>query len=489
MKIKRRYRLFLLIILLIVINVSTYFFNYRISPDRQISYQLDEASVGIVKKLDEDIIITFYKSDNLTPSLQYLATKTIAILEVYKKASKVPIHIDFVNPRESLEVELEATNAGIETIDNIDNNRLERMFLGMSIQKGTQTEVLPMLLPQMSIEYLISSTFRRLMESHRRKIGVVQAHGEPSLIQISNVVKMLSPNYDLKKVVLSESTDLSDYESLLIIAPSLQYTDEELGYLDEFLNRGKNIFIALDRVEYDAEEEEGYKIDSRIEEWLVRKGLIVHSDFIVDNSSSDIRFPKSRLPISFPYFPKIVNFASHPTTDRVRSIVLRYASSIEFTNKEGVTFIPLAKSSEVSGRQSLPLQIDLNHEWTKADYLYPNQVVAAVIEGKLTSGAPQSTKIAVISDGDLMLDTSNSKHFYNNYLFATDIIDWLSDVSGLAVLKQKGVLESNKEAEIQISTWRKYINLLLPLLILGLVALFFHYRRKWHIDKLRTTNF
>ncbi len=488
MKIKRRYRFSLLLLVLIIVNIVVYFFDYRILPDKRNSYQLDEASLRIVKELDEDIIITFYESDNLTPSLQHLATETMAILETYKKVANVPIHIDFVNPRESLEVELEATNAGINTIEKREENRLRKMFLGMIIQKGKRTEVLPMLLPQMSMEYLISSSLRRLMEVRRRKIGLIQGHGEPSLLQITNVQKRLAPNYELESVVLIKNEYWADYESLLILAPFLQYSDEELECLDNFLSEGKNIFIALDRVEYDTEENAGYKIDSRIEEWLVRKGLIVYSNFVVDNSSSEVRLQEFTPPISFPYFPKIVNFASHPSTEGVSNIVLRYASSMEFTNKEGVSFTPLAISSEVSGKKSLPLQIDLHHEWTRNDFLYPKQVVATIIEGKLVENTKKNAKIIVISDGDLMLDTNTTKRFDDNYLFVTNSIDWLSDTSGLATLKQKGVLANSKQMEIPISTLVKYINLFFPLFLIGLAALFFHYRRKRHIDKLRTMN-
>ncbi|PIE87544.1 MAG: hypothetical protein CSA01_00275 [Bacteroidetes bacterium] len=346
-----------------------------------------------------------------------------------------------------------------------------------------------MLLPQMSIEYLVSSSLRRLMEVRRRKIGLIQGHGEPSLLQITNVQKRLAPNYKLEPVVLTKNEDWLDYESLLILAPSLKYTDEELECLDNFLSEGKNIFIALDRVEYDTEENEGYKIDSRIEEWLVRKGLIVYSNFIVDNSSSEVRLQEFAPPVSFPYFPKIVNFASHPSTEGVTNIVLRYASSMEFTNIEGISFTPLAISSEVSGKKSLPLQIDLHHEWTKNDFLYPKQVVAAIIEGKLVENTKKDAKIIVISDADLMLDTNTAKRFDDNYLFVTNSIDWLSDTSGLATLKQKGVLESSKQMEVPVSTFVKYINLFVPLLLIGCAALFFHYRRKRHIDKLRTMDF
>ncbi len=300
------------------------------------------------------------------------------------------------------------------------------------------------------------------------------------------VEKMLLPNYDVTPIILPQESNLLDYESLLIIAPTYQYNDLEMEQLDAFLDAGKNIFIALNRVNYASEINEGYKIDTRLEDWLMQKGLLVNSDFIIDSAADNVMLQKTGTAISFPYFPQITNFAPHPATKGINTIVLGYASSIEFMNKAGVTFTPLAKTSKVSGKKSLPMSIDFKHKWTQSDYLYPEQTIAAVIEGKLGKSKQKDAKIFLISDGDLVLDTKRSLH---NHLFIVNVIDWLSDTYELVSIKQKGVMKKEKNEELHINNFTKYIYLFLPLLIIGGTALFCSYRRKKHIDKLRTRTF
>lgn len=489
MKLKRRYKFILLLLLVVAINALAYLYDYRTAPTERVVYKLDDASIGVLQHVNQPIIITFYRSDNLQPSEQRFADNVKLVLEAYKKQAKVPIHIEYINPNESLEVRLEATNSGIKPIDvESSNNTLRNIFLGMIVQVGDKVEVLPQIMPRMSIEYLVSSSLRKLMEKRRRKIAVIQGHDEPFGEKISGIARKLLPNYDLDSVVLRSETNILDYESLLIIAPSFKYNDAELDKMDTFLNAGKNIFIALDRVEYDLKDEEGYAISTRLDEWLLRKGLILQKDFIVDNSCIGVRAEGYNTDIAFPYFPKITNFPPHVATEGVAGITLRFASSVESLNKEGVSFTALAKTSKISGKKSLPLRINLQHEWTKSDYLFPEQTVAAVLEGKLGTATNKIAKIFVISDADIAISLENSRQgLLDNHLFIANIIDWLSDATGLATLKQKGITQEIKEPEVQISTWTKYFNLLLPILIVGAVGLFFHYRRKLHIDKLRTT--
>ncbi|MBS9768438.1 MAG: Gldg family protein, partial [Flavobacteriaceae bacterium] len=486
MKIKQRYKLLFIILLFCVGNVFVYFYDYKTEPFLRENYTLGQATLNVLEQVDETIIITFYQSDNLNDLEQQFSEHIQTVLTTFQQFSKVPFHIEKINPMESVEVELEATNSGIQAMEmKGEDNTLRKIFLGMIIQKGEQTKILPRLTPKMGIEYLLASTLRKLCEKKRRKIAFVQGHGEVSLIQLSDVGKRLLPNYDIEPIILSAEEDLTAYESMIIVSPSLKYNDEELAQLDVFLDLGKNIFIALDRVDYDDREKEGYKIDTRIEEWLVQKGLIVDSNFIVDKSCSDVRLSEYAPAIAFPYFPQITDFSSHITTQGIGAIVLRYASTIEFIGKEGVDFIPLAKTSEVSGKKFLPLRINVNHEWTKEDYQAPYQIVAGIMEGKLGEKQEKNAKIAIISDADLVLGNSEILPF-ENHLFVANLIDWLSDTSGLVTLKHKGVMKESKENEQEISTFEKYINLFLPILLIGCVGVFFYFRRKWHIEKLRS---
>lgn len=487
MKIKGRYKIFGIVVVLLVLNIVIYLFDIKEQFTPQQKYELAQVSKDIVHKIDEPIIITFYKSDNLFPLEEHFANEIEDILTAYREESNNFI-IEYVNPNESLEVELDATNSGVQSMElRGENNTLRRIFLGMTIQISKRSEVLPVLSPIMSVEYLISSSLRKLTEETSRKIAYTQGNGEPPLVGISGVIKRLNPNYDVVPVVL-ENIDISLYESIVIVGPSATFSDKALQKLDDFLQQGKNIFIALDRVEYDSDDDEGFKIDTGLERWLVRKGLIVHSDFIIDNSCGDVRIEGLSTPISFPYFPQIVNYAVHTTTAGISALVLRYASSIERVESATGIYTPIAKTSDVSGKKSLPLRIDFKHEWKRSDYLFPNLTVAAVLEDTFGGEESKKAKIMLISDADIALGTSELQ-MYDNQLFVANCIDWLSDRMGLVELKQKQGIGTADESKLKVSTLARYFNLFFPLVVLGILSgyIFFYkkYQRRKVLEKTR----
>lgn len=487
MKIKGRYKILGIVTLLVVLNIVIYFFDIQKQFTPQQKYELADVSKSIVHKITEPIIITFYKSDNLLPLEEHFANEIDDILDAYKEQGNNFI-IEYVNPNESLEVELDATNSGIQSMElRGENNTLRKIFLGMTIQVNRRSEILPVLSPIMSIEYLISSSLRKLTEDIPRKIAYIQGNGEPPLMSISGVAKRLNPNYNIVPVKL-EDIEIDVYESIVIVGPSTTFSDKSLQKLDDFLQNGKNIFIALDRVEYDSDDDEGFKIDTGLERWLVRKGLIIHSDFIIDHSCGDVRIEGLSTPISFPYFPQILNFAKHTTTEGISALVLRYASSIEKVEGATGTYTPIAKTSEVSGKKSLPLSIDFKHEWKRSDYLFPELSVAVVLEDVFGNTEGKTSKIMLISDADIALGTPEMQ-MYDNQLFVANCIDWLSDRMGLAELKQKQSVSTTDESTVKVSTLARYFNLFFPLVVLGLLSGYIFYKKYKHRRELEKTNF
>lgn len=455
--------------------------GFQISSTKKNSYQLDIATETLIKNIKTPIIITLFRSNNLNISETRFANKIEEVLKAYQNYADTTLNIDIVNPNESLETELDATNAGIKSIEIRGADKtLRKIFLGMIIQVGSRIEVLPIINPQMSIEYLVSSSLRKLTETHRRKIAYIKGHHEPSLRKIQGVEKLLRPNYDLTPIKLNTSLDISEYESVVIVAPYIPFTDEELNTLNAFLEQGKNIFLAIDRVGYDPEAQEAFQINSRLENWLRRKGILVPAEFIVDNSCGDVQLESVLTPITFPYFPQITDFSIHPINSGIDIAILKYASPIiPMTNIVG-KYTPLARTSSVSGIKGLPLHINLDYEWSIRDYNAPHQTVAALLE--IENNKKKDAKIVVVSDADIVLDNKNMRNIIDNHRFIANAIDWLSDSLGLVLIKQKGIRQQDRNMQIKpIRSWVRFLNVLFPLFIIGLSALYFLYfnpRRK-----------
>lgn len=473
------YKVSIVFLFLVLLNILISFQDKNATLLPRKEYQLDAASIKIIENIQQPVIITFYRSDNLTSREQKFAKKIETILRAFKNQDNTIFNIDIINPTENLEAELDATNSGIKSIEIREQDKtLRRIFLGMIVQVGSRVEILPVINPQMGIEYLVSSSLRKLTETQHKKIAYVKGHHEPALSQLQDIEKILRPNYILSPTHINKDTPIDSFESLVIVGPSLEFTNEELNFLDNFLEQGKNIFIALDKVDYDAELQQAYPINTRLELWLKQKGILITNEFVVDNSCGEVKLEDVVMPINFPFFPQITNFTPHPTTNGVEITVLRYASPIfPMKNIEGI-YTPLAKTSTVSGRKGLPLKINLEHEWSPHDYTEPEQTVAMLLELPQEDTIHNNAKIIVVSDSDFILDLNNSKGATDNYRFATNAIEWLSDDLGLFSIKQKGILKQQNQTRIKPpSSWMKLVNIVYPLIIIGLIAFYRFYIR------------
>ena len=88
----------------------------------------------------------------------------------------------------------------------------------------------------------------------------------------------------------------------------------------------------------------------------MEKGIEVEENFVVDVNCSNIMVRQQQgifvmnTPISFPYLPTITNFADHPITQGLESVLLPFVSSVKFNPQDTtVSFIPLLVTSEKSG--------------------------------------------------------------------------------------------------------------------------------------------
>lgn len=173
--------------------------------------------------------------------------------------------------------------------------------------------------------------------------------------------------------------------------------------------------------------------------------------------------------LRFPYLPLITKFASTPATKGLNSVLLQFASPIEYTStRNDVSFTVLASTSEKSGTENLPVSFNINRNWQEKDFPLSGLTVAGILSGKISGNL--TSKIIVVSDGDFPINGEGREARQiqpDNLNFFVNAIDWLSDDTGLIDLRSKEVnsrpidqMEAGKKAFL------KYLNFLLPLLLI-----------------------
>jgi gliding-associated putative ABC transporter substrate-binding component GldG len=473
---------FILIIgVIVLVNVLSDNFHFRLDFTADKSYTLSKATKNILKDLKEPVTITAYFSKNLPPDFLTTRNDFKDLLIEYANVSKRKVVFEFIDPSESTETEQKATQAGVQpVIVNIrekDQVKQQKAYLGAVVQFGEKTEIIPVIQPGAAMEYALSTAIKKLSVTQKPLVGFLQGHGEPNLSAIHQVYGELGILYDVEPVTLSDSAyTLNKYKTLIIIGTKDTLPPSHIEQLERFHNEGGNICFALNHVDGNFQNATGYTLHTGIEDWLREKGLNMEDNFVVDASCGSVMVQQQQngyvmsSQLQFPYLPVIKNFADHPITKGLEAVVLQFASTVKFSgNPATMSYTPLVFTSEKSGTIATPLNFDINKNWTESDFPLQKLPVAAVIEPK---GGAKGGKIFAITDANFVINGDDQQQQQqqlqpDNINLLVNSVDWLSDDTGLIELRTKGVnarlLDQMDDGK---KTFLKYFNFLIPILLI-----------------------
>nr|WP_320118186.1 Gldg family protein [uncultured Marinifilum sp.] len=462
----------------IILNSLSSMFFLRADFTEDKRYTLDRSTKRILSEVKEPIIITLYISDDLPPDVNRTVQDLKNLLTEYNHYSSRKIDFEYINPNKNAELEQKAVEAGIHAVPleirQKDQLKVQRVFLGMIIQVGDRSEVIPLIKPGIAMEYTLSTLIKRLTIRDKAQIGYITGHGEPELEAISQVVSELSILYDIKPIHLLSEPDLSKYKSLMLIAPLASISSTQLGRLDNYLDKGGRLMIAMERVRGMLNDGIGVSVSTGLEKWLEKKGLYVEDSFVVDKQCGTVTVKQQgffSIPqqVNFPFLPVVSRFENHSITDGIETLILQFASPISFVGDTILEYKPLAYTSKISGKLRAPISFNIGRSWRTKDFLYPDLTLAATLKGPMGKGEEEG-KICLIGDGNFIVNGLGQNKISiqkDNINFFANAIDWLSDDSGLMSLRTKGISSRplNGLSDTKVF-FIKYFNFLIPLLLL-----------------------
>lgn len=451
-----------------------YFFRVDLTEDKQ--YTLSEATTHIMESLESPITVKAYFSENLPPNIVKTRSDFEEYLIEYARKSNDNLVYTFINPNENEAAEREAVEAGINpvmiNVREKDQMKQQKAFLGAVLEFEEKKEVIPFMQPGAPLEYLLSSSIKKMTVTHKPEVGLMEGNGQASITELAQVKTALDVLYDFKSVKVNDSTPVpNSIKTLAIVSPTDTISEASLAQLDRFLENGGNLFIALNRVNGDLNTSYGSAFSTGLERWLEDKGLQVHEDFVVDAQCASVGVQQQQgffnftTNVSFPYIPIISKFADHPITKGLDAVVMQFASSMTFSAKDSLsTFTPLAFSSENSATLRAPQFFDIQRQWTQNDFNAPNQILAGVLEQTHSNG--NRSRICVVADGDFPVNRGQQQVQQGNVNLMVNAIDWLSDDTGLIDLRNKGISYRPIETlEDGTKTTLKYLNFLMPIVL------------------------
>ena len=475
------------IVIFVDLLSDDFFVRFDFTENNQ--YTLSKATKDLLSNLDEPITIKAYFSKDLPPNVASVRSDFKDLLIEYAARSKGKLIYEIVNPNEDEKIEKEAMQDGVQpvliNVREKDQMKQQKAYLGAVIKMNDRKEVIPFMQPGSPMEYALSSAIKKISVKDKPVIGLIQGQGEPSMSDMSQVKADLEVLYKIQNIQLSDTTNIpSNIKTLALIRPTDSLTQGELQVLDKFMANGGNMFVAINRVKGDLKTLYATAQSTMIETWLKQKGINVEPSLLADAKCANVSVQQQQgafrymTQVQFPYLPIISKFADHPAVKGLESVILPFVSPISFTGDTTIKYTPLAFSSDKSTAQKAPFMFNIQKRWTENDLNKKNLVVAAAFDGKISGN--NNSKMIVVGNGDFAINQKSRQQIQpDNVSLLVNSIDWLSDDTGLIELRTKGVTSRPiDDLEDGTKTLLKYLNFLLPILLIVVYGLFRMQRNK-----------
>lgn len=522
--------------LIVIVNVVAALYFFRVDLTEEKRYSIKDQTKDLLNSLEEDVFIEVYLEGELNAPFRRLRKNIEETLEEFRIYSGNKIKFTFTDPgaaagpKARSEFMNDLASRGIQptnVVDNKNGQRVEKIIFpgalisyggfetGVMLLKGNKGATSDQRINQSieGIEFELANAIYKLANSERKKIGFIRGHGEVDSLSIASFNNDLLELYDVFKVDLNRSADLSKYDVLVIAKPKRSYSVLEKFRLDQFImNGGKGLFL-IDKLDasMDSATRDDYfalPYEHNLDDLLFRYGLRINADLVQDQQSAPYPVvtgqvdgkPEVQL-LEWPYFPLVSTYPEHPITRNLDAIHMKFASSIDTVKAIGVKKTPLLLSSPYSQVIGAPVHISINdlRRMDPAKFTTPHVPLSYLLEGSFTSlfknrflpagadssvfkGDGKSTKIIVVSDGDIIRNEINPRTrqpqelgfdpFTNlkfaNHDFLLNSIAYLVEENGLIQARSKEVklrpLDRSKITEGK-TKWQ-IINLVLPLVLL-----------------------
>lgn len=386
------------------------------------------------------------------------------------------------------------------------------------------------------LEYNLVSNIKNIATNKKKKIGILVNQDELSPDEFQGFVHLAMENYDAGPIIPKNHTELSvedvpllkQMSALVIAKPRKAFTDNEKVILDQYIMNGGKTLWMIDAVNAEmdtltrSKKVMPFPVDINMTDFFFNYGLRINNALVKDVKkfallrlvTGEVSGNPQYTSLPWPYFPLGIAENNNPITKNINPVKFEFPTSIDtLGGRKNIKTKVLFESSEKTLLKQVPNYVDLN-EIATVDSLGQMEkpstpkIFAVALEGKFNSAyasrierksypgfkaASPENKMIVIADGDigrnkvikgkplpLGVDMLTNEQFGNEQ-FLRNALDYLLDDSNLMELRNRNIEErllDRHRIEDERSTWQ-WLNLLLPLIVIGLIGgLFFWLRKK-----------
>jgi ABC-type uncharacterized transport system involved in gliding motility auxiliary subunit len=470
--------------------------------------QKSNNKISALQSLSGKIEVKLFLSSSLETVASYIGLRNLPkipenVQQIVKKLNQKNydrLNFEFLNPSETAELDEVSSKYNIMTLKwpEIPKRQIPpgRGAIGLLMQYQDKSLTVPLLqvvqIPILGTQYklmdigkmeeMIDANVEALIDINE-DLGYLADHGTLTLsgttpfaqtIQqnqspLSAFRGLLSQNYSLKNINLKKDGIPEGLNCLVVVRPTENFSEYELYQIDQFLMRGKSLFLALDSFnevmpanQQNAGRGPAYiPLNTGLEKLLDHYGIRIKKSFVLDENCFKQEMP-ARLgggerPIYFaPLIKKQFITTELEFMKTIKGLVAIKISPLELIterkNKQGLDTHALFSSSEKSwemrGRINLnPIFIQPPAEKDKKQS-YP---LAYILEGEFSSyfdGKPIPVKQIEDSQTDKEKSQENAKETGADKTEAQQTADPQTDVDTSQIVSEGQFVAKGKPAKI-----------------------------------------
>jgi len=554
--------LFLLIII-VAVNFLASSYHTRFDLTKEKRYTLSKATKNLLKNLNEPVFIDVFLKGDFHAGFKKLSISTSELLKEFKENGKGNFIYNFHEPDEIMV-------GGRKYSDTLLSMGATPINLKVQVKSGEQQQYLfpvawikykgrstlvniytgskriitqdELNSAEALMEYQFINAIDRITKESPAFVGYAIGNGEPMPQdpQVYDLVEgVLRPNYNVFTLNLVTQPIIPDtFKVLMVVKPTLTFTEEEKLKLDQYVMRGGKIFWMIDDL---AAEMDSLKLNARtiayernlnLTDQLFRYGARINPDLIMDLQCDFLPFiaggttenPQYEF-LKWNYFPLFESRNNHPINKNLRLVSSRFVNPIDTVKAEGIKKTFLLQSSPNSRNIGTPAIVSLeeNRNAPEDEKFKSNGIPAAVLlEGKFRSlfegrvlkaqsdslnarGVPFigrsniQNKMIIVADGDIALNDfsiqqqqvlpmglnkytmgTNYEYQFANRDFVLNSLEYLINDGGIMETRNKDfvlrVLDA-KKVDAQKIMWQ-IINIAAPILLIILFGFIYQQIRK-----------
>lgn len=272
----------IVVAIVILLNVGVTVLNQKypmtIDMTKSNDYGISQESIDYVKNVTAPIKITWFATKSELDS---------NIMQVHKIVSEFPkynsnISIEYIdfdkNPTSVAAYPNENISRGDIVVSTEVNGEKKYKYIGSSdfYIRQTDSSTYQQQIVGTQIEQQIDNAIDYVTSDKLPKVVFTTGHNETSSTDLQGLYK--SSNYQVSAEAVSSKDIDSDIDTLVIMAPQADFTNDEITRIDKWVkndgNYGKNIFVFLDPRLEELKNLEGY-----LEEWGVKAETGVIYDY------------------------------------------------------------------------------------------------------------------------------------------------------------------------------------------------------------------